>query len=59
MERDILFKDESYNIIGAAIDVYNEHKAQTINYLKATNLKLGLIINFGESRLNYERIIRY
>jgi hypothetical protein len=25
--------------------------AQTISYLKATNLKRGLIINFGEKRL--------
>jgi len=24
-----------------------EHKAQLINYLKATSMKLGLIINFG------------
>jgi GxxExxY protein len=27
--------------------IASEHKAQVINYLKATNLKLGLLINFG------------
>ena len=30
---------------------------QTINYLKATNKKLGLLINFGEKSLKYKRII--
>nr|WP_320017461.1 GxxExxY protein [uncultured Desulfobacter sp.] len=31
----------------AVKDIASEHKAQLINYLKATNLKLGLLINFG------------
>lgn len=31
----------------AAKDIAPEHKAQLINYLKATELKLGLPINFG------------
>jgi len=30
---------------------------QTLNYLKATNFKLGLLVNFGEPRLNYKRIL--
>ena len=30
---------------------------QTINYLKATNKKLGLLINFGEKSLKHKRII--
>ena len=30
---------------------------QTLNYLKATNKKLGLLINFGEKSLKYKRII--
>ncbi len=27
--------------------ITNEHHAQVINYLKATNIKLGMIVNFG------------
>ena len=27
--------------------IRKEHHAQVLNYLKATNLKLGLIVNFG------------
>ena len=34
-----------------------EHMAQTLNYLKASHLKLGLLINFGTTSLNYERIV--
>ena len=36
----------------------NAHRAQTINYLKATRLRLGLLVNFGHpSKLEYERIV--
>lgn len=31
----------------AVKEVAPEHKAQVMNYLKATNMKLGLLINFG------------
>jgi len=30
---------------------------QTINYLKASQVKLGVLINFGADRLEFERII--
>jgi GxxExxY protein len=33
------------------------HRAQVINYLKATGLKLGIIINFAKPKLEYERIV--
>lgn len=34
------------------------HRSQTINYLKATQLQLGLLINFGHHpKLQHERIL--
>ena len=35
----------------------DEHIAQCINYLKVSENKLALLVNFGEIKLNYKRII--
>ena len=35
------------------------HRAQVVNYLKATGMKIGLLVNFGEEFANIERIVRY
>ena len=35
------------------------HRSQVVNYLKATGMKLGLLVNFGEEFANIERIVRY
>ncbi len=32
------------------------HKAQCLNYLKATGIRLGLLINFGSPRVEVKRI---
>jgi GxxExxY protein len=34
-----------------------EHIAQTLNYLKATKCHLGLLINFGKSSLEFQRLV--
>lgn len=33
------------------------HEAQLINYLKATGMKLGILINFANPKLEYKRIV--
>ncbi len=35
-----------------------EHQAQLINYLKATDLEVGLLVNFGSPRVQYKRLHR-
>lgn len=35
----------------------DEHIAQTINYLKVSGNKLGLLINFGRGKLTYKRLV--
>ena len=43
----------------AASGLTDEHRAQVHNYLKATGLKLGLLVNFGHyPLLEHERIVR-
>ena len=43
--------------IKAIETITNSHIKQTLNYLAASKLKVGLIINFGEDSLKYKRVI--
>jgi len=40
----------------ASTDIIGGHRAQVLNYLKATGYECGIILNFGRSRLEKERI---
>ena len=33
-----------------------EHQAQLINYLKAADMEVGLLVNFGNQKLEYKRL---
>jgi len=44
--------------VKAVPTVRNEHKAQLLNYLKATGLRLGLLVNFGHHpRAEIQRMV--
>lgn len=40
----------------AIVKLEDVHFAQAINYLEAYNLEIGLLINFGETSLNFKRL---
>ena len=40
----------------AVATLTSQHQAQLINYLKATEIPVGLLINFGNPRLEYRRL---
>ncbi|OQY96880.1 MAG: NADH:ubiquinone oxidoreductase [Sphingobacteriales bacterium UTBCD1] len=37
--------------------IADEHVAQAINYLKVSDNRIALIVNFGELKLSYKRLI--
>jgi GxxExxY protein len=43
--------------IKAKEGIAEEHIAQTLNYLKASGCRIGLILNFGENNLKIKRVI--
>jgi GxxExxY protein len=50
--------DEQIIIETKAVQSLNEiHQAQLLNYLKATKLPLGLLINFGTPKIQIKRMI--
>lgn len=54
-----LFVEEKVIIeLKATKAIAPEHQAQLINYLNATKIEVGLLINFGNPKLEYKRFTR-
>jgi len=53
---DILVDDKIILELKALEKITGVHTAQALNYLKATGLRLAIIINFGKRKLEYERL---
>ena len=54
---DILIEDSIIVELKTVERIVDIHRAQVMNYLKATRLKLAMIINFKNKSLEYERIV--
>ena len=51
---DIIVEEKVIIEIKAVTKIMPQHEAQLINYLKATGVKVGLLVNFGD-KLQFER----
>lgn len=55
---DIIIENKVLIELKHATSINEKHIAQLLNYLKATNIKVGYIINFGnDSKLLFERYV--
>ena len=56
---DVICYDKIIVELKAVKELAAEHRAQVHNYLKATSMKLGLLVSFGHyPKVEYERIVR-
>lgn len=53
---DFIYYDNIILELKATSDFADEHYAQIYSYLKASKMDLGILINFGKTSLEYERI---
>ena len=54
---DFICFDKIIVELKALSQLTGDQTAQVINYLKITNLKLGILLNFGEQSLNVKRLV--
>ena len=54
---DFICFDEVIVELKAVSDLNDVHYSQILNYLKATDKQVGLLINFGSRSLQYKRVI--
>ena len=55
---DLLVADQVLIELKAVKAIAPEHQAQIINYLNATGIEVGLLINFGNPKLEIKRFTR-
>ncbi len=56
-EADLVANDQVIIELKAVRDLTQVHRAQCFNYLRATGLKLCLLINFGNPRVEIKRVV--
>ncbi len=54
---DFICYDQIIIELKALSGLTNDHVAQLLNYLKATKLRVGLLINFGTQSLEHQKYV--
>ena len=54
---DIIVEDKIIIELKTVDKILDIHRAQVMNYLRATRYKLALLINFARPKLEWERIV--
>jgi len=54
---DLIIEDKVIVEVKSVEEINDTHRAQLLNYLKISTLRIGLIINFGKPKLQYERFV--
>jgi GxxExxY protein len=55
---DLIVEDKVLIELKSIRELVPQNEAQIINYLQATGIELGLLLNFGNVRLEYKRFTR-
>ena len=54
---DILVENQVIIEVKTVDALSNTHQAQLLNYLKATNLHVGILVNFNKSKADIKRMV--
>lgn len=53
---DLIVEESVIVELKCCTQLLSEHQAQLINYLKVSNIQVGLLVNFGKRKLEYKRL---
>jgi len=53
----VMFENIILEIKSSKDGIADEHVSQTLNYMRASGCKVGLIVNFGKKSLEHKRLI--
>lgn len=54
---DLIVEDEIIVELKSTKELADIHKTQLLNYLKACNKRVGLLINFGKPKIEIKRVV--
>ncbi|MDD2707875.1 MAG: GxxExxY protein [Verrucomicrobiae bacterium] len=54
---DLIVSNQIIIEVKSAREIHPAHVAQTLNYLRATQLRVGIIANFGPAKLETRRVV--